>query len=88
MRRILSVKNQTVFDIAVQEYGNVEAAFQILADNPHLAGMNDLPSGYELPEGIDFDIAYPIREGQTIYLQQFIEIENTQVAKELETVIS
>lgn len=88
MRQITTIKNQTVFDLAVQEYGNMEAAFQILVDNPHLVGTNDLPIGYNLPADIDFDISYPIQPGTLIYLQDYLQIENTVIAKELDTVIS
>lgn len=88
MRQILTIKNQTVFDIAVQEYGNMETAFHILEDNPHLAGANDLPVGYNLPPDIDFDISYPIQEGTIIYLQDSLPLENTVTANQLEQVIS
>ncbi|WP_053405185.1 hypothetical protein [Persicobacter sp. CCB-QB2] len=33
MRTIETVKGQTIYDLAVQEYGNVEAAFLIVEDN-------------------------------------------------------
>lgn len=88
MRQITTVKGQTIFDLAVQEYGNMELAFQILSDNPELTGLNDLPVGMVLPVGIDFDVSHPIKEGVIIQLQDFLETENTLVAKELGTVIS
>lgn len=88
MKQISTVKNQTVFDLAVQAYGNMEAAFQILVDNPHLVGANDLPIGYNLPVDIDFDISYPIKEGTMIYLQDYLQSENTMVASQLDKVIS
>lgn len=88
MRQILSVKGQTIFDIAVQEYGNAEAAFQVLADNPQLAGLNEFPAGYVLPAEADFDISHAIRQGTPINLQDFLEIENTLIANELTTVVS
>ena len=88
MRQIITVENQTVFDIAVQEYGNMEAAFQILTDNPHLVGLNQLPAGYTLPTDIDFDISYPIQPGTLLYLQPSLTIENTVIANQLNQVIS
>lgn len=36
MRTIIARKDQTVFDIALQEYGSIEAAFDILAANAYL----------------------------------------------------
>jgi|WetSurMetagenome_2_1015567.scaffolds.fasta_scaffold01806_17 hypothetical protein len=87
MRQITTVKNQTIFDLAVQEYGNIELAFQILEDND-LSGLNDFPSGHTLTEGCDFDLAYPIKEGVIIEIQDTIDGENKNVANQLETVIS
>jgi hypothetical protein len=87
MRQITTVKNQTIFDLAVQEYGNVELAFQILEDND-LTGLNDFPSGHNISAGCDFDIAYPIKEGVTINIQDPLSGENKIIAKQLETVIS
>lgn len=88
MRQIITVKNQTIFDLALQAYGNVEAAFQILNDNPELKGMNDFPDGYALGEDAEFDISYPIKPDVALNIQDYIEIENTGVAKQLETIIS
>lgn len=88
MRQILTVKGQTIFDLAVQEYGNMEAAFQILTDNPHLSGLNDFPVGYVKTADMEFDVAYPIRDGITINLQDTLDIESTVVKKELDKVIS
>lgn len=76
-----------MFDIAVQEYGNAEAVFQILRDND-LRGMNDLPAGYSMPMEASFDISYPVKEGIVIEIQDTIDMENTIVANELTTVIS
>ncbi len=87
MRQIVTVKNQTIFDLAVQEYGNVELAFQILEDND-LTGLNDFPSGHTISAGCDFDIAYPIKEGVAINIQDPLTGENKIIAKQLETVIS
>lgn len=87
MRQILTKKGQTVFDIAVQEYGNVEAVFLVLSDND-LRGKNELPSGYNMPWEADFDISYPIREGVTLNIQDYIDIENTIIANSLDSVIS
>lgn len=33
MKTVKVEKNQTIYDIAVQEFGNVEAVFEILQDN-------------------------------------------------------
>ena len=87
MRQISVVSDQTIFDIAAQEYGNAELAFQIVEDN-ELSGLNDLPIGITLDEGVDFDVTYPIIEGTIIYLQDYLSDENTAIAKELTNIIS
>jgi hypothetical protein len=88
MRQIITISDQTIFDLALQAYGNMESAFQILEDNPQLAGMNDFPDGYVMGEEADFDISYPIKAGLTLNIQDYIEIENNTIAKQLEIVIS
>ncbi|NPV35708.1 MAG: hypothetical protein HPY80_03430 [Bacteroidales bacterium] len=45
MRTILSKKNQTIFDIALQEYGYVECVFSILAANAFLRPDISLDDG-------------------------------------------
>jgi hypothetical protein len=43
---------QTLFDIAIQEHGSAEAAFDILQENPALEGITvDLPEGTVLTIG-------------------------------------
>lgn len=88
MRQIVTIKEQTLLDLAVQEYGTPDALFQIISDNPHLAGLNEFPAGHQHPEEADIDISYPIRAGVTIYLQDFIEKENAQVAAQLKEITS
>ena len=36
MRRVKVIENQNIMDVAVQEYGNRLAVFQILTDNPNI----------------------------------------------------
>lgn len=87
MRQITTVKDQTIFDIAVQEYGNAELAFQILEDND-LSGLNDFPSGHVITAGCQFDLAYPLKAGLTINISENLDSENKVIANQLETVKS
>lgn len=84
MRQILTAKNQTVYDIAVQEYGNVEAVFQIINDNPTLTNE----TGVILGAGVDFDLAGYIKEGTTINILETSDFERPAIKRELTTVIS
>ncbi len=45
MRTIETVNGQSIYDIAVQEYGNVEASFLIVEDN----GLDDIDLSASLP---------------------------------------
>lgn len=83
MRQIITIKGQTLLDLSVQEYGSADTLFQLVEDNPHLAGLNDFPQGHVSPAEADFDISYPVREGVVINIQDFIEKENSQVAAQL-----
>lgn len=40
-RTIIAREEQTVWDIAVQEFGSVEGVFKVLADNPALSGLDE-----------------------------------------------
>jgi hypothetical protein len=40
MKIIIVQGNQTIYDIALQHYGDVDAAIMLLQDNPELAGFD------------------------------------------------
>lgn len=85
MKTVKTIKNQTLWDIALQEYGTDTAAFQVLKDNPHL--RNQI-SGLPQPAGVDFNFGLPIAENTVISLRETPAIINTQVAGRLGHVIS
>jgi hypothetical protein len=41
MRVIKVIEDQTLLDVAVQEYGNSEGVFWLVEDNPNLNGITD-----------------------------------------------
>jgi hypothetical protein len=91
MRTIVTVKNQTIFDIAVQEYGSISAWEEILKLNPGL--RNDYSSALEagvLYYPDEFDFAYPITEGSKIIVDNESPLINSNYLRELNsrTVIS
>ncbi len=66
MRIIKAKHNQTIADIALQEYGDVEGVFFIVEDNPTLLGITDnLHPGEEI-QIRDVRINGPMKE----YLSQ------------------
>lgn len=49
MKRILVQNNQSIWDIAIQEYGSMEGAKQLIIDNPTKCDFqNSLKAGMEL----------------------------------------
>lgn len=48
---ITTVKNQSLIDLAVQYYGNVDATLTILDDNQHLGADNEFDLGYAVVAG-------------------------------------
>lgn len=47
-RKIIVLDRQTLWDIAIQEYGTVEAVFDLLSDNPSLTINTALIAGQQL----------------------------------------
>ena len=89
MKEVKSEKNQTVFDIAKQHYGDVAMFFKILELNPTLE--NDysavLETGY--PAIVDeFDLAFPIKENSLIFIDPIMT--KPQILREIanNTIIS
>lgn len=84
MRTIVTVKNQTIFDIAVQEYGNAAAWEEIIADNPGL--KNDYSSALEA--GIfyypdELDLAFPLQEGSKLLINEESILVNSNNLREM-----
>lgn len=83
MRTIKTVKGQTITDIALQEYGNIEAVKELLDNNPQLSGMNDYEPGSIIDDFCDFDLTIPIIAGVKIYINDDSDFMNRKVLKEL-----
>lgn len=84
MKIVQTVKNQTIFDIAVQEYGNAAAWEEILNLNPGL--KNDYSSALAAqilyyPE--EFDLAFPIMEGTKVFIETESDLANAKYLREI-----
>ncbi|MBI9055528.1 MAG: hypothetical protein JEY96_17020 [Bacteroidales bacterium] len=89
---------QTLFDIAIQEYGKAdyEALWKLLDDNPDIAfdykAMQTdavaeervLVDNYEIIESGFKDIAYPLTEGQSINIDSDYSGKDNNVLKQIE----
>ncbi len=82
MKTINTIKNQTVFDVAVQHYGAVDMFVKVIELNPHL--KNDYSAAIEA--GVPFendvlDLSYPVMEGTEIIIET--AMVNIKIAQEL-----
>lgn len=98
MKQISIQGEQTLFDIAIQEYGNAEfeALWKILDDNPNIAfdykarQTDDVAEerviidDYEVVESGFKDIAYPLAEGQLINIDTEYSGKDNTVLKQIE----
>ncbi|MCT4638197.1 MAG: hypothetical protein N4A72_10865 [Bacteroidales bacterium] len=79
MKKIKTVDGQNVFDIAVQEYGNVEAAFEVLRLNPHIVS-SDTDYNYELSKSIKPGVELSIDTDSDLYRPKIKrELENKNI---------
>lgn len=85
MRTIKSLKNQTIWDVAIQYYGSAEAVNELLELNPQL--QNDLSSvinsGY-IVDSTMFYIELPLKEGSSIKIDEDSFWVRRDVLKEIE----
>jgi hypothetical protein len=84
MKTVTTLKNQTIFDLAVQEYGNVAAWEEIISLNPDL--RNDYSTA--LDAGItyypdEFDVAFPLLEAQEVTVDDESGLINRNYLREL-----
>lgn len=85
MKKITVKPNQTVYDIAVSEYGTCEAVAEIMADNPDLS--ND--DRAKVSTGVDpvsdksfyFDLA--LKPGNTVLIDTDSRLINKNIIREI-----
>jgi len=82
MITVYSLKNQTIFDIAAQHYGDVSKFDKVLELNPSL--VNDYEearkAGIGFTEG-EFDISFPLEQNQAVKIDTMLA--SRQVLREL-----
>jgi len=82
MKEINTTKGQTLTDIALQEYGNAEALFEIVENNPAL--LNDFGDDEQTVEDVtQLDLAYPLRKNQKIIIDTESDLVNRAKLSEL-----
>jgi hypothetical protein len=86
IKEVTTYKDQTLTDIALQEYGNAQAVFEIVSLNSGL--LNDFGDEEQTVEDVTrLDIAYPLRAGQIVKVDTESSLVNTQRKKELTEII-
>jgi nucleoid-associated protein YgaU len=82
MKEINTTKGQTLTDIALQEYGNAEALFEIVENNPAL--LNDFGDDEQTVEDVtQLDLAYPLHKNQKIIIDTESDLVNRAKLSEL-----
>lgn len=83
--KITVVNNQTIYDLAVEYYGTVEAVGEILTNNPDLrndqVALVALGIDYLADDGLYLDA--PIAPGSTIEIDTSSPLCDRQITKEL-----
>jgi len=67
MGSVIVIEQQSIFDIAIQQYGSVEGVVHLMNDNPNLTFNSNIIPGQNLilnDEAIDADIVNYFRQKQ------------------------
>lgn len=69
MIEVKTKQNQTIFDIAVQHYGDVSLFDKVFEDNPHIENDYSFLVNKDIVFDYDsFDFAMPLKPGQTVFI--------------------
>ncbi len=68
MKKIKALPNQTIYDIAVAEYGTCEAIAEILSNNPTLE--NDPVYTSPVDQETGFTIDWPVMPGSSVLIDE------------------
>ncbi len=77
MKTIIVDENQTIYDIAMEYYGNIEALEEIISLNPDIS--NDLHGLERKPEVFHFDL--PITNGSELIIDEESELVQKKYSK-------
>ena len=80
MKTIINIDNQTIYDLAVQHYGNVEAVGEILALNPDIT--NDA-KGENIDVSTEFWLDLPIVAGSRLVIDDSSYLQRKNTVKEI-----
>ena len=70
MKKVTVERNQTIYDIAVTEYGTCEALPEIIADNPGLENEDQakISLGIDAAKEKDFYFDLPLKRGSVVLI--------------------
>lgn len=87
MKTVTVKANQTIFDLVVENYGDVEAVGELLGDNPGIT--NDRAAlaalGIDYLAGKDFYLDVPVETGYKLQVNTDSRLIKTSVIKEITT---
>jgi hypothetical protein len=77
-------KNQTIIDLAMKHYGNVEAIEEILNNNPHLLTDYTVMQDNDLPfQSNVVNLSLPFIENQVLYIDEESDLYLIRAVNEL-----
>lgn len=84
MKTVTTVKNQTIFDLAAEYYGNTALFDKIMELNPSLKNDYEVARDKGIPfdESV-FDLSFPLLDNQMVQIDTMLE--NRQVLRELKS---
>lgn len=85
MKTIKVAPNQTIYDLAVQHYGNAEAVSEILSNNPDLANdTNALKAlGINVAVQSAFRLDVAVRSGFMLRIDETSDLRNESIIKKI-----
>ena len=90
MKKVIVKRNQTVHDIAVEQYGTCEAIPLIISNNPDL--VNDeqakVSVGIDPSKDTDFYFDLPLKSGSVIMIDTDSRTLKKNIVREIETEIT
>lgn len=87
MKQIKVKENQTIFDIAIEQYGTCEAVEELLKLNPNIINDARAKTNVEVKDSDeDFYIDLAIAEGFLITINSDSELKQNNILRELQNI--
>lgn len=85
MKKVTVKRNQTVYDIAVEQYGTCEAITEIIANNPNLDNDEQakIRMGIDASKDKDFYFDLPLKQGSIVLIDTDSRLLKKNIIREI-----